>query len=326
MSRHKVVITDYTYTTIENEERVIGEAGGELVPAQCKTEDELIAVAHDAFGLLVQYAHVTERVIDALKQLRVIGRYGVGVDSVDLAAATRRGIYVANVPDYCENEVSDHALALLMACSRKVVAANRYVKDGRWDFNLIKPVVRSSSSVVGIVGFGQIPRRLASKLRAIGFKLLVSDPFVASDEIEKYGAVKVELSELLPRSDFVSVHAPLNESTRGLIGASEFAQMKSSAYLINTARGPVVDEAALINALEKGQLAGAALDVLEQEPVNPDNPLLKMENVIITPHMAWHSEDAEVELQTKTAEGVAEALRGGVPKYLVNIEVLNKDQ
>ncbi|MGI6098042.1 MAG: C-terminal binding protein [Dethiobacteria bacterium] len=326
MSDYKVVITDYLYETVEYEKKVITDAGGSLIPANCKSEDDIIEVAGDAFGLLVQYAQITERIMDALKNLRVISRYGVGVDSIDIKAATERGIYVANVTDYCESEVSDHALALLMSCSRKIVAANQYVKGGQWDHTLMKPIARSSSTVVGLVGFGQIPRQLAAKLKAIGFQLLVYDPFVESKDIEKYGAQKVELEQLMVESDFVSVHAPLNEKTRGLVGAEQLNQMKSSAYLINTARGPVVDEAALIEALQSKRIAGAALDVVEQEPIDPNSPLLEMDNVILTPHMAYYSEASQVELQIKTAENVAAVIKGGIPKYLVNREVLNQGQ
>jgi len=314
----KVVITDYEYETTANEERIIKEAGGTLFPTQCKTEEDIIEVAHDAVGLIVQYKQITSRIMDALKNLRVISRYAVGVDTIDVAAATERGIYVANVPYYCQDEVSDHVIAMLMSFSRKIIVADRFVKSNNWDFKLTKPIHRSASTVVGFVGFGKIPKNLASKLRALGFDLIAYAPRTDQKTMAHYGVRKVEFEDIFNHSDFVSLHVPLNDKTRGLIGPSQLSKMKPSAYLINTARGPIVDEAALVNALQKGEIAGAALDVVEKEPINPDNPLLKMENVIINPHMAWYSEEAQTELQTRAAENVASVLKGGVPKYWFN--------
>lgn len=318
MSEQKVVITDYQYETTANEERVITEAGGTLYPFQCKNEEDIIAVAHDAVGLLVQYRQITPRVLDALHKLQVISRYAVGVDNIDIAAASEKGIYVANVPDYCQNEVSDHVIALLMACFRKLFAAHQFVKNGNWDFKQMKPIHSTCSSVVGFVGFGMIPRNLAPKLKAIGFELIAYAPRTDQETMAHYGVQRVEFKDIFTHSDFVSLHVPLNERTRGLIGPSQLAAMKPSAYLINISRGPVVDEAALIDALRNGEIAGAALDVIEKEPVNPDNPLLKMDNVIITPHMAWYSEEAQAELQTRAAENIASVLKGGIPKHCLN--------
>ncbi len=325
MAELKVVITDYQYETTANEERVISAAGGTLYPHQCKSEDEIIAVAHDAVGLLVQYRQITPRVLDALPQLRVISRYAVGVDNIDIAAASERGIYVANVPDYCQNEVSDHVIALLMAFSRKIIAANRFVKAGNWDYKQLKPIHSTSSSMIGFVGFGKITKNLAPKLKAIGFDLIAYAPRTDQDTMAQYGVKKVEFNEIFLHSDFVSLHVPLNEQTRGLIGASQLAAMKPSAYLINIARGPVIDETALIDALREGEIAGAALDVTEKEPVNHDNPLLKMDNVIITPHIAWYSEEAQAELQTRAAQNVASVLKGGTPAHCLNLKAIESN-
>ncbi|SHE75671.1 D-3-phosphoglycerate dehydrogenase [Caldanaerobius fijiensis DSM 17918] len=326
MDQLKVVVTDYEYADLRYEEEVLKKAGIKLIPAQCRTEDELISACKDADGLLNQYAQITRRVIEALVKCRVIGRYGVGVNTIDMEAATDKGICVVNVPDYCVDEVSDHALALLLACARKVVLLNNSVKNGRWDYKISKPINRSRGKVLGIVGFGRIPRALAQKAKAIGFSLLVYDPYITSTDAEAYGAKLVELEELMAKSDFVSVHAPLTKQTYHMIGEKELSLMKPSAFIINTARGPVIDEEALIKVLKEGRIAGAGLDVLEEEPTPRDNPLLTMDNVIITPHVAWYSEEAEVELRTKAAQGVVDVLLGYWPKYLVNKDVKDKIQ
>ncbi|AZR71969.1 hydroxyacid dehydrogenase [Anoxybacter fermentans] len=324
MSKFKVLVTDYEYETLEYEEKVLAEIDAELLKAQCKTEEEVIEAAQGVDGLLVQYAPIGRKVFESLPQLKVVARYGVGVDVVDLEAATEHGVCVVNVPDYCEDEVSDHAFALLMACARKIVLLNNDVKGGNWDFNISRPVYRLRGRTLGIVGFGKIPRRLAEKAKPFGFEIIVYDPFVDEKVEKEYGVKLVELDELMKRSDFVSVHAPLNENTKHMIGARELGLMKESAFIINTARGAVIDEKALIETLKNKKIAGAALDVAEQEPIAKDNPLLDMDNVIITPHVGWYSEEAQIELQTKAARGVADVLIGKKPEYLVNKEVWNK--
>ena len=325
MSKFKVMVTDYEYETLEYEEKVLGEIDAQFLKAQARTEEEVIEAApKDVDGLLVQYAEIGEKVFEALPDLKVVARYGIGVDTVDLEAATEHGVKVVNVAEYCQDEVSDQAFALLLACARKTVLLNNDVKAGNWDFNVGKPIYRLRGSTLGIIGFGKIPRKLAEKAAAFGFELLAYDPFVDEEVAKKYEVELVELDELMKESDFVSVHAPLNENTKHMVSTKEFKLMKESAFIINTARGAVIDEAALIEALENEELAGAGLDVTEQEPIEKDNPLLDMDNVIINPHVGWYSEDAQVELQTRAAKGVADVLVGNKPKYLVNQDVLKK--
>ncbi|KXS40758.1 C-terminal binding protein [Halanaerobium sp.] len=325
MSKFKVMVTDYEYETLEYEEKVLGEIDAQFLKAQARTEEEVIEAApKDVDGLLVQYAEIGEKVFEALPDLKVVARYGIGVDTVDLEAATEHGVKVVNVAEYCQDEVSDQAFALLLACARKTVLLNNDVKAGNWDFNVGKPIYRLTGSTLGIIGFGKIPRKLAEKAAAFGFELLAYDPFVDEEVAKKYEVELVELDELMKESDFVSVHAPLNENTKHMVSTKEFELMKESAFIINTARGAVIDEAALIEALENEELAGAGLDVTEQEPIEKDNPLLEMDNVIINPHVGWYSEDAQVELQTRAAKGVADVLVGNKPKYLVNQDVLKK--
>lgn len=325
MGRWKVVVTDWEFADLRYEEKVLGGGPFELISAQCRTEEEVIAACRDADAILNQYAPLGRRVVEALNRCRVIVRYGVGVNTIDLAAATEKGICVANVPDYCLDEVSDHALALLLNLARRITAADRLVKRGEWDFKRAAPVRRLRGQTVGLVGFGNIPRILAAKLKPLGFRLIAHDPYVPRSVAEERGVSLVSLDRLCREADIVSVHAPLTAETRGMIGREQLRSMKPRAYLVNTSRGPVVDEGDLLEALREGWIAGAALDVVEEEPIRPDHPLLSMEQVILTPHMAWYSEEAMEELRTKAAEAVREVLQHGrYPRYLVNPEVMEQ--
>jgi len=317
----KVVVTDYDYPSLDLERKVLEEIDPEFVGAHCTTEEEIITAAKDADGILNQYAPITERVIKSLDRCKVICRYGVGVDSIDVEAATARGIMVANIPDYCVDEVSTHTMALILACARKVPYLSAMVKKGKWDFMLGKPLFRSRGSVLGLFGLGRIGRAVVGKAKDFGFQIIAYDPYV-SEALEKVQLVS--FSELLSNSDFVSVHAPLTEETKHAFGKGEFKAMKKDAYLINTARGAIVDEFALYRALKEGWIAGAALDVMEKEPPDPQNPLLRMDNLIISPHISYHSEQSYAELKTKAAQAVLDVLKGGLPKAIVNPQVVKE--
>ncbi len=317
----KVVLTDYEYKSLATEKEVLRRVGIELTTAQCKTEEEVINACFDADGIINQYAPITRKVIDNLNKCKVIARYGVGVDTIDVEAATEKGIIVSNVTDYCIDEVSDHAFALLMSAARKVVALNDAVKNGTWDFNVGVPIFRLRGRVLGLVGFGQIPQALAKKAQSFGIEVVAFDPFVSREVAEQLAVQLVTLEELCSTSDFISVHAPLNEHTKGILSDEQFALMKKETFVINTARGPVIDEKALIRALQNGTIAGAALDVVEEEPISSDNPLLNMDHVILNPHVAWYSEESQEELKRKTAQNVADVLSGFYPKYIVNRNV-----
>ena len=314
----KVVVTDFEYKSLEPEQEVLNKIGVKLTTAQCRTEEEVIEIARDADAIINQYAPITERVIENLEKCKVIARYGVGVNTIDVNAATERGIIVSNVTDYCIDEVSDHAFALLMSAARKVVQLNTAVKNGVWNFNEGVPIFRLRNRVLGLVGFGQIPQSLAKKAQAFGMQVIAYDPFISIEVAENFNAKLVSLDQLCREADFVSIHAPLNEHTKGLISTCELEAMKKETFIINTARGPVIDEAALINALQKGEIAGAALDVVDNEPIEKGNPLLNMDNVILNPHVAWYSEEAQDELKRKTAQNVVDVLNGNFPKYIVN--------
>lgn len=324
MKKFKVVVTDFEYESLQPEIDVLSELDVEIVKAQCKTEEEVIEACRDADGMINQYAPITRKVIENLTQCKVIARYGVGVNTIDVDAATEHGIVVGNVTDYSIDEVSDHAFALLLALARKVVKLNAEVKAGVWDFNIGKPAFRLRGRTLGLIGLGRIPQALAKKAQAFGIKVVAYDPFMPAEAAKELEVELLSLNEVCEVSDFVSVHAPLMETTKGMISDEQFLKMKKEAFIINTARGPVIDESALIRALEAGQIAGAGLDVAEVEPMLRDNPLLEMENVIITPHIAWYSEESELELKRKTARNVVDVLSGFYPDYLFNRDVKEK--
>lgn len=317
-----VYITEYDYPSVDIERAELAKAGIHLVPTQSHTAQEIIHNCYDAAGLIVQYAEISAETIAALPNLKVISRYGVGVDNIDVAAATQRGICVVNVPDYCMDEVSNQVFALLFDCWRRVTFLNNAVHQGTWNYALAKPIPRLRGRKLGLVGFGRIAREVAIKASAFGLDIVSYDPFVKPEAMRALGVSYQPLQQLLRESDIVSIHAPLSKENYHLIGADELALMKATAILINTSRGALVDEQALRHALEIHQIAGAGLDVLETEPIQADNPLLGMDHVVLTPHISWYSEEADRELKTKAAMGVIEVLHGRIPTYLVNKNVL----
>jgi D-3-phosphoglycerate dehydrogenase / 2-oxoglutarate reductase len=319
-----VAITDYVFPSLDPERAVLEPLGVELRPQHCRSEEEIIALAQDAEAVLNCYAKMTARVIENLNRCKIIARYGIGVDNVDLAAASKAKILVTNVPDYCVDEVSDHALALLLALVRRISAADGAVKGGAWDVVAHAGIRRLRGQTLGLLGFGKIAKALASKVQPLGMRVLVYDPYLEPALIAQHGVEGVDLDRLLTEADAVSVHVPLSAETGNLIGRRELARMKSTAFLINTSRGGIVDERALAVALKEGRLGGAALDVLGVEPPPADHPLRQAPNIILTPHLAFYSRESVIELQTKAAEEVARALKGEPPRSPVNPEVLTR--
>jgi D-3-phosphoglycerate dehydrogenase len=319
-----VAITDYVFSSLEPERAVLEPLGVALRPQQCRSEEEIIALARDADAVLNCYAKMTARVIKELQRCRIIARYGIGVDNVDLAAATKAKILVTNVPDYCIDEVSDHALALLLALARRLTMADAAVKAGSWDVVAHAGIRRLRGQTLGLLGFGKIAKAVASKVQPLGMKVLVCDPYLEPALVARHGAEAVDLNRLLAEADAISIHVPLSPDTRNLIGQRELAQMKPTAFLVNTSRGGIVDEQALAAALKAGHLGGAALDVLGVEPPPADHPLRQAQNIILTPHLAFYSRESVIELQTKAAEEVARALKGEPPRSPVNPEVLTR--
>lgn len=318
-----VVVTDHVFPHLEAEAALLAAAGhGLRFAGNIRTPEEVVAAAADADAILNCYAPIPAEVIRALDRCRIIARYGIGLDTIDIPEATARGILVSNVPDYCIDEVSDHALALILSLVRRVAILDRSVRAGGWDLAPARPIHRLRGRTLGLVGFGRIARRLAEKTAPIGFRVVAFDPFVPDEAMRAAGAEPGDLQTVLATSDVVSVHAPLMPETRHLIGSAELAMMRAGAFLVNTSRGPLIDLDALRAFLDTGYLGGVALDVLETEPPDPDDVLLRHPDVIVTPHAGFYSEEATVEQQRKAAEQVIAALAGETPVYAVNGEAI----
>jgi D-3-phosphoglycerate dehydrogenase len=311
-----VAVTDHPFRDLDVERSVLEPAGYEVVEHHCKTAHDVAERCAEAVGLLNTYAPIPAATIERLPNCRAIARYGVGLDTIDLDAATARGIAVTNVPDYCVEEVALHTIALLLAAHRRVAQGDRRVRAGVWDPLGAGVVRRLGGQLLGLVGFGRIPRSVAEKAHALGLRVAAYDPYAGDwpPGVERYD----DLGDLAAAADFLSVHAPLTAETRHLIGGDVLERMPSHAVLINTARGPLVDTEALDRALTAGQIGGAAIDVLETEPPPPDLPLLRHEHAVFTSHQAFYSEEALREQQRKAAENLRDALAGERPRYLVN--------
>jgi D-3-phosphoglycerate dehydrogenase / 2-oxoglutarate reductase len=319
MIRPLIAVTDSVFPSLDPALAALVRIDPEIRIAKSISAEDILSVARDADAILVTYAKLPGELLRQLTRCKAIGRFGLGVDNIDIKAAAELGITVTYVPDYCMREVSDHAMALLLALARKIPFSNTLVQSARWELPPIAPLRRLEGQVLGLVGFGNIPRALAPKAKAFGLTVIAHDPFVDAAIFASLGVEGVSFDALLARSDFVSLHAPLTPATRGLLDGDAFARMKPGALVVNTARGPLIDEAALIAALDGGHLGGAALDVVAIEPLPKDSPLLHRDNVILTPHTAFYSVEALEELQTKCASDVARVLLGGKPVYPVKI-------
>jgi D-3-phosphoglycerate dehydrogenase len=319
MARPLIAVTDSVFPSLDPAMAALKRVDPELRMAKSASVDDILAVARDADAVLVTYAKLPGELLRQLTRCKAIGRFGLGVDNIDLPAAKEMGITVTYVPDYCIQEVSDHAMALLLALARKIPFSNNLVQAGRWEMPAVVPIYRLEGRVLGLLGFGNIPRKLVPKAKAFGLRVITHDPYVAPDLLRSLDVENVGFDELLQTADFISVHAPLTPQTRGLVNADAFAKMKKGALIVNTARGPLIDEQALVQALDSGQVGGAALDVLVTEPPPKDSGLLGRDNVILTPHTGFYSVDALNELQTKCASDVARVLSGEPPVYPVKM-------
>ena len=323
-NKPKIVLTDYVWESLDVEKKTLGDIA-ELVPLQTKKPDEFIGDAADCDGLLNTYAGpITAEVMSRMPKCKIIARYGIGVDTIDLDAATEAGIIVTNNPTYCIEEVAEHAMALLLACARKVVFYDRLVRSGRWEVPPGKPLFRLAGSTIGLVGFGNIARQVAVRAAAFGMNVLYTDPFVKSGDTAP--ARGVELETLLAQADFISLHPPLTPQTRKMINDDVFGKMKRTAWVINCSRGPVVDTEALVRALDSGKIAGAALDTTDPEPLPNPHPLRDRDNVIINPHVAWYSEKAMQGLQAGAPSEVRRVLSGEWPINVVNRAVRGRNR
>ncbi len=321
MAKFFVAVADSVFPNLDPATKVLSDIGAELQLAADSSPESVMKLAADADAVLVTYAKINGDMIRQMKKVRIISRFGIGVDNVDLDAATQKGIVVTKVPDYCIDEVSDHAMALLLSAVRKIPMATEQVHGGTWKMPNFVPIHRLRGSVLGLVGFGRIPQLVAPKAKSFGMRVIAFDPYAPAEVFKSLGVEKVELDELLRTSDYVSIHSPLTPETKGMFNADAFRKMKKGSYVVNTARGPIIDEAALAEAVDSGHIAGAALDVMTSEPpVN--SPLIGKRNVIITPHTSFYSEESLVELQVKAAQEVVAVLSGKKPRNPVNPEAL----
>jgi D-3-phosphoglycerate dehydrogenase len=313
-----IAVTDSVFPSLDPAKAALARLDPTYRMSKSVNADDIVAVAKDADAVLVTYAKLTREVLMQLTRCKAIGRFGLGVDNIDLVTAKEKGIAVNYVPDYCIREVSDHAMALLLALIRKIPLSNKLVQSGRWEMPAVVPIRRIEGTVLGLVGFGHIPRLVAPKAQAFGIKVIAHDPYAKLEVFKAADVDSVDFDTLLKTSDYVSVHAPLLPATRGMMNTAAFAKMKKGAYLVNTARGPLIDEPALVAALDSGQVGGAGLDVVATEPLAKDSPLLGRDNVIISPHTAFYSIEALDELQTKCATDVARVLSGEKAVYPIS--------
>jgi len=325
---YKVVMV-VKHPMIPHDEEDYRRIGAEFLTHPCQTEDELIAAARDADFVLTFRRPFTRKVIQKLERCRMIFNIGTGYESIDVAAATEHGICVSYPDGYCSEEVAEHAMAFILACARKLVRLDRAVREGKWDSyekreirsKILPPVFPLKNQTLGLIGFGRISRALVPKAKGFEMKVIAHDPYLPASVFAQFGVAPVDLEQLLSESDFVSIHAAFTPQARHLLGIEEFKKMKPTAYLINCARGEFIDEQALYTALSQGYIAGAALDVIQAESMGPEHPLLQLENLIVTPHTAYYSEESIAKLTRRPYEEVARMVRGEWPRWLVNPEV-----
>lgn len=324
MSVFRVLVTDYAWPNLEIERHLLAGKDAELLVAEKGSAAEIIRLAPQADAILTCWAQVPPAALDAAPRCLLVSRYGIGLDNIPVARATELGILVTNVPDFCLEEVSDHAMALLLASARQIVPQAAASRAGRWQRETGQMIPRLRGQTLGLIGYGNSARALVPKAQGFGLKVLAFTPRLTPGVLENGVEAVNRLDELLERSDYISIHAPLTAESRGLIDESALRKMKPNCVLINTSRGAIIDEAALMRALVEGWIAGAALDVLVQEPPAPDHPLLALPNVIVTPHAAFYSQASIAELQQKAAQNVVDVLLGKEPAQIVNREVLRQ--
>lgn len=318
MSKYIVAVTDSGFPDIAQERAILEPLGFEFVTGQCKTAQEVVALCKDADAILTQWSPMNEEAIAGLDRCKVIVRYGIGVDNVDLDAAKQKGIPVVNVPDYAIQEVADHALSLMLAIVRKIPQIVQRVREGIWEIAPCRPIIGLQGKTIGVAGFGNIAKAVLQRAKAFGMRAVGYDPFVDESVFAQHGVEKVDWDGLLAQSDIISVHMPLTKDTKHIFNAAAFHAMKSSSFIVNTSRGGTIDTDALCAALQEGQIAGAALDVLEQEPIASDSPLLRLDQCIVTSHCAWYSESSMLRLQEYAALEIKRLFTGETLRHVVN--------
>ncbi len=313
----KFLITDYDFPDVELERAMFREAGFDLAVAQCRTEDDAIEAGRGCAGFLTQYTPMNAKVFAALPGLRIVSRLGAGFDTVDTEDAKRHGVWVANSPDYGVGEVATHALAMSLSLLRHLPWFDREVRASRWSYASTGPLTRVGNLTLGILGFGRIGKRMAHISRAVFGRVIACDPYVGDGDFFPDNVARVDLEGLFRQADVLSLHVPLNDETRGMVGSRMLALMKEGSFLVNTARGSVVNLDQLLEALDSRHLAGAGLDVLPKEPPEADHPVLRHPRVVLSPHAAFYSIEGERELRRKAAQNVIDWARTGRPTYVV---------
>lgn len=322
-NRLQVALTDYYFPSLDIEREILEKENIELLPRICRSEDELIEHTRNADGIIDQLFPISRRAIEHLEKCKVIAVYGIGTNQIDLNAASEKGILVVNVPDYCIDEVATHALSLILDCARQVANYSRLVEDGDWA-NMKLKLHRFCGSTIGIVGLGAIGRSVARKLGGFDLNLIGYDPYISAEAMSSLGVAKYSIEDLFKESDFITLHLPLMDETRNMVSTALLNCMKPTAYLINVSRGGLVDENALRTALDESRIAGAALDVLCREPPAQDDNIVHHPKALVTPHIAWYSEESYKELRVKVAQSVADVLRNRVPRSIANKHLLKK--
>jgi D-3-phosphoglycerate dehydrogenase / 2-oxoglutarate reductase len=321
--RYRMLMDTHDWDSIETEKNILEQVGCQVIPLIFSSDQELLAAIRDADALLPRYVNIQRHHIQHMSHCKIIARSGIGVDIVDVEAATEQGIWVTNVPDYCAEEVAGHAVSLILACARKLTLYRQDVQKGVWKWQSGKSINRLSQSTFGLIGFGKIGRLVWQRMKAFGCQGLIYDPYIPVDTVVKLGAQSVGLDVLLSTADMIHIQSPLTPDTYHLISKREFGLMKPGMILTNTARGPIIDEAAFLEALRSGRVAAAGLDDLEEEPAKtrdwqPSNPIMHLPNVIVTPHAAWYSEQSAEDVKRISATEIARVLTGQKPLYPVN--------
>lgn len=319
-----VVITDHAWPDLSMETDAFSPLNIGLIATHCKTETDIIRIAEQADAIIAVHSPITQKVIDSLQKCKIIAVSAAGYNTIDVKSVTDAGIILTNCSDYCQDEVADHTMAMVLSCARGVFLFDRRIKEGIWDYQSAGKLCRLKNSTLGLVGFGSIAQAVALRAKSFNLNIVAADPFAPDESFQTSGVIKTDLKELLATSDYISIHTPLTESTKNIISKRELQLMKTSAYLINTSYGGVIDEKALYDALSNGTIRGAAIDVLKKEPPDNNNPLLGLDNILITPHTAFYSEDSLKDVRIRTSQAIVDVHNGVLPKDIVNKEVLKK--
>jgi D-3-phosphoglycerate dehydrogenase len=322
MKMYNVWVAEKSYRDYSIEKHIVETAGATLKFACCSSEDDIISSCGDAHAILLRQTRMGERAFRHLKSLKVVARYGVGYDNVDIDAATSHGVAVTTVPDYCVSEVADHTIALLLSAIRRIPLRDRYVRSGHWDIGSDLPVLRTRGKTLGLVGYGKTAREVRKRLSGFPFRFVACDPWAHEKVFESDKTLRVDFHTLVLVSHYISIHVPLTEKTFHMFDTSVFQKMRRSALIVNTSRGQIVETEALCEALREGFISGAALDVYESEPLSEQSTLRDINSVILSDHAAWYSEESQKELQMRTAMEAIRVLRGETPYNIVNPEVL----